>query len=66
MDAERAAALRGLTERGVTAAGVFETRDEELTGRGVEFVSAPEKKFYGMEAVFKDSTGNSFRWMERK
>jgi catechol 2,3-dioxygenase-like lactoylglutathione lyase family enzyme len=71
MDADSAAALRGLIQKGVTAAGVFETRDiqktyEELMARGVEFVSAPEKKFYGMEAVFKDSTGNSFSLMERK
>jgi predicted enzyme related to lactoylglutathione lyase len=71
MDAESAAALRNLIQKGVTAAGVFETSDiqktyQELTARGVEFVSAPEKKFYGMEAVFKDSTGNWFSLMERR
>src|SRR5580658_1605379 len=71
MDAESAAKLRILIQKGVTAAGVFETGDiqktyEELTARGVEFVSAPEKKFYGIEAVFKDATGNWFSLIERK
>lgn len=71
MDAESAATLRGLIAKGVTAAGVFETGDiqktyEELKGRGVEFVSGPEKKFYGVEAVFKDTTGNWFSLIERK
>jgi len=71
MDAESAATLRSLIQKGVTAAGVFETGDiqktyEDLTARGVEFVSPPQKKFYGMEAVFKDPTGNWFSLMERK
>ena len=70
MDAESAATLRGLIRKGVSAAGVFETGDigktyAELTARGVEFVSPPEKKFYGTEAVFKDPTGNWFSLTER-
>jgi len=71
MDAESAATLRTLIQRGVSAAGIFETADiqktyEELSARGVEFVSPPEKKFYGTEAVFKDPTGNWFSLNERK
>jgi uncharacterized glyoxalase superfamily protein PhnB len=71
MDAESAAALRGLIQKGVSAAGIFETGDiqktyQELSARGVEFVSPPEKKFYGTEAVFKDPTGNWFSLAERK
>jgi catechol 2,3-dioxygenase-like lactoylglutathione lyase family enzyme len=71
MDAESASALRGLIQKGVTAAGVFETGDiqktyQELMARGVEFVSPPQQKFYGTEAVFKDTTGNWFSLMERK
>jgi catechol 2,3-dioxygenase-like lactoylglutathione lyase family enzyme len=71
MDAESAATLRNLIWKGVTAAGVFETGDiqktyQELTERGVEFVSPPQQKFYGAEAVFKDTTGNWFSLMERK
>lgn len=71
MDAERTMALRNLIQQGISAAGVFETGDiqrthRELTARGVEFVSPPQKKFYGTEAVFKDPTGNLFSLTERK
>jgi len=71
MSAENAAALREMIRTGISAAGIFETADiqktyEELKARGVEFVSPPEKKFYGWEAVFKDSTGNVFSLGERK
>jgi catechol 2,3-dioxygenase-like lactoylglutathione lyase family enzyme len=71
MDAESAAALRDLIRKGVSAAGIFETSDirktyEELTARGVEFVSPPQQKFYGAEAVFKDPTGNRFSLSERR
>jgi len=71
MDAESASTLRSLIQKGVSAAGIFETADiqrtyEELTARGVEFVSPPQQKFYGTEAVFKDTTGNWFSLSERK
>jgi catechol 2,3-dioxygenase-like lactoylglutathione lyase family enzyme len=71
MDAESAATLRNLIQKGISAAGVFETGDiqrtyEELAARGVEFVSPPTQKFYGTEAVFKDPTGNWFSLIERK
>jgi catechol 2,3-dioxygenase-like lactoylglutathione lyase family enzyme len=71
MDADSAAALRNLIQKGVTAAAVFETADiektyQELASKGVEFVSPPEKRFYGTEAVFKDPTGNWFSLIERK
>jgi catechol 2,3-dioxygenase-like lactoylglutathione lyase family enzyme len=70
MDADSAAALRNLIQKGISAAGIFETGDiqktyEELSARGVEFLSPPEKKFYGTEAVFKDPTGNWFSLSER-
>lgn len=43
--------------------GVFETDDckssyELMKGRGVEFVTPPEERPYGIEAVFKDDSGN--------
>jgi len=71
MSAENAAALREMIHTGISAAGIFETADiqktyEELKARGVEFISPPEKKFYGWEAVFKDPTGNLFSLGERK
>ena len=65
MDAETTAQLRAIIEKGVLGAGVFHTDDcqatyEELKSRGVEFSSAPEKRPYGIEAVFKDNSGNWF------
>jgi predicted enzyme related to lactoylglutathione lyase len=34
---------------------------EELKGRGVEFSEAPEERPYGIDAGFRDPSGNSFR-----
>src|ERR1700712_2226553 len=53
------------------AVGVFDTADcrktyEELVARGVEFSGPPEEKFYGIEAVFKDSSGNHFSLSQPK
>ena len=57
--------VRALVERGVFGAGVFETPDckktyEELKRRGVEFMSPPQERPYGIEALFKDNSGNWF------
>ncbi len=69
-DAESLAAMRTLIEKGKMGAGVFFTSDcrktyEELRQRGVEFVSPPQEKFYGVEAMFKDDSGNWFSLTER-
>jgi len=53
------------------AAGVFETSDcrktyEELAAKGVEFMAPPEEKFYGVEAVFRDPSGNRFSLTQPK
>jgi predicted enzyme related to lactoylglutathione lyase len=34
---------------------------EELKGRGVEFTEAPEERPYGIDAGFRDPSGNAFR-----
>ena len=34
---------------------------EELSGRGVEFIDKPEQRPYGIDAGFRDPSGNSFR-----
>jgi len=65
MDGETAAQLRAIIEKGVLGAGAFHTDDcqatyEELKSRGVEFISAPAERPYGIEAVFKDNSGNWF------
>jgi len=49
----------------ISFAGAFDTDDcqatyEELKSRGVEFLSEPAQRPYGIEAVFKDNTGNWF------
>lgn len=71
MTAESAETLKGLIQKGLVAAGAFETADcrktyEELSARGVEFTSPPEDKFYGIEAVFKDNSGNWFSLTQHK
>ena len=49
------------------AGTVFLTTDdcqksyEELSARGVEFVEPPEARPYGIDAGFRDPSGNSFR-----
>lgn len=62
---ESAIQMRELVKKGTFGFGVFECRDiyatyEELKARGVEFKKAPKKEFYGIEALFKDDSGNWF------
>lgn len=71
MDEETASQLRSLVGKGVMGAGVFDTDDvraayEELKSRGVEFMSPPAERPYGIEALFKDNSGNWFSLTERK
>jgi len=39
-------------------------RYEELKARGVEFTEAPEERPYGIDAGFRDPSGNSIRLTE--
>ena len=62
---ETAAQMRNLVQSGTFGFGVFECKDiyatyEELKAKGVEFKKAPKKEFYGIEALFKDDSGNWF------
>ena len=71
LDQDTAATLRQLLEKGVLCGGVLETSDcrqdyEDLKARGVEFSSAPVERFYGIEAVMKDNSGNWYSLTERK
>jgi predicted enzyme related to lactoylglutathione lyase len=58
--------IRSLTAKGA-ASTIFLTTDdvqasyEELTGRGVEFVDTPEERPYGIDASFRDPSGNHIR-----
>jgi predicted enzyme related to lactoylglutathione lyase len=69
MDEETANQLRAIMAKGVLGAGVFDTDDcratyEELKAKGVEFLSEPAERFYGVEAVFRDNSGNWFSLTE--
>lgn len=71
MDEESVAMLRKLLEKGVLGGGVVETDNirrtyEELKARGVEFISEPKEMPYGIEALFRDDSGNFFSMGERK
>ena len=58
--------LRSVVAKGV-AAPIFLTTDdchasyEELKARGVEFVDTPEERPYGIDASFRDPSGNHIR-----
>jgi catechol 2,3-dioxygenase-like lactoylglutathione lyase family enzyme len=65
MDEETSTKLREILAKGVLGAGVFVADDcratyEELKAKGVQFVSEPTQRPYGIEAVFKDNSGNWF------
>ena len=70
-DAKQAEQIKVLVQSGALGIGVFETDDinsdyERLSTQGVEFVSPPEEKFYGIEAIVKDNSGNWFSLTQRK
>ncbi len=57
--------MKDLVRSGTFGFGVFECNDifatyEELKAKGVEFKKPPKKEFYGIEALFKDDSGNWF------
>ena len=65
MDQATSEALRALIRQGVMGAGAFQTADckrtyEELKAKGVEFTQPPTERFYGIEALMKDNSGNWF------
>lgn len=68
---ESANQLRTLITNGKLGAGVFDTANcqatyEELSSRGVEFLSPPAERPYGIEAIFKDNSGNWFSLTQHK
>ena len=66
MDPETAEQVRTLMGKGF-AGTVFLTTDdarttfEELEGRGIEWSDRPEERPYGIDAGFRDPSGNSIR-----
>jgi catechol 2,3-dioxygenase-like lactoylglutathione lyase family enzyme len=62
---ENTAELRSLVAKGAIGPGVFATDDchkthAEMVERGVVFLSEPAERPYGIEAVFRDDSGNWF------
>jgi uncharacterized glyoxalase superfamily protein PhnB len=66
MDDATAADVRNLMSKGFAGTVFLTTEDcqasyEELSGRGVEFVEKPEERPYGIDAGFRDPSGNHLR-----
>ncbi len=68
-DNDTAEKVKELMAKGA-AGTVFLTTDDvhasydELKGRGVEFVDAPEERPYGIDSSFRDPSGNHLRLMQ--
>ena len=66
VDAETTEQIKTLMSKGFAGAIFLTTDDcqasyEELRSRGVEFTETPEERPYGIDAGFRDPSGNSFR-----
>lgn len=71
MTKEQADNHRELVKKGLIGCGVLNTEDinktyQELKAKGVQFMSPPEEKFYAIEALFKDNSGNWFSLTQQK
>jgi catechol 2,3-dioxygenase-like lactoylglutathione lyase family enzyme len=65
-DEDTAAKIRELTAKGAASGIFFATDDcqatyEEMKARGVEFTEEPSPRPYGIDAAFRDPSGNNFR-----
>ena len=70
MDEESAEQVRALVAKGFLGPGAFDVDDcagahASLTERGVTFLSEPTERFYGIEATFRDNSGNWFSMTQR-
>ena len=69
-DEDTAKAIRELVAKGAMGGGVWDADDvrktyAELCERGVEFVQEPAERPYGVEALFRDDSGNWFSLTQR-
>lgn len=70
-DEETAATLKDLVAKGAAGGGLFFQADdiqstyEEMRNRGVEFSQEPMEQPYGVDAGFRDSSGNNMRVAQR-
>jgi catechol 2,3-dioxygenase-like lactoylglutathione lyase family enzyme len=73
IDEDSAAQLIALVARGAVSGGgsvIFASDDvratyEELSARGVEFTQPPMERSYGIDAAFRDPSGNAYRITQR-
>jgi len=68
---EDAETVRALVAKGSLGGGVFATDEcrktfEELSAKGVTFLQEPADRPYGVEALFRDDSGNWFSLTETK
>jgi len=66
VDEETGAQIRAVLAKGMAGGLVFSTDDckadfEELKSRGVEFAQEPNEGWYGIDAGFRDPSGNQAR-----
>ncbi|SHF37398.1 VOC family protein [Streptoalloteichus hindustanus] len=71
VDEATAEQMRTLVGKGVLGAGAFSTEDcraavEELRAKGVTILQEPAERPYGVEAVFRDDSGNWFSLTEAR
>ena len=71
MDESTVKQIRELVKKGAFGCGVLETDDcrktyRELKEKGVEFMAEPSERPYGVEALFKDDSGNWFSLCQRR
>jgi catechol 2,3-dioxygenase-like lactoylglutathione lyase family enzyme len=71
LDPESAEALKKLVGKGAVGAGAFTTDDcrgdyATFKARGVEFLQEPTERPYGIEAIFRDDSGNWYSLTERR
>jgi catechol 2,3-dioxygenase-like lactoylglutathione lyase family enzyme len=68
-DADTKAQIEAVVAKGAALGLFFRTDDvhgtyEELKGRGVEFQQEPTQQPYGVDAGFRDPSGNQMRMMQ--
>ena len=70
-DADTAEQVKTLTAKGAAGGLFFSTDDcrasyEELKSRGVEFSEEPSERPYGIDAAFRDPSGNHIRMIQSR
>jgi catechol 2,3-dioxygenase-like lactoylglutathione lyase family enzyme len=66
LDPETAEQLLALVAKGAMGPGIIRTEDcratcQELESRGLELAQQPSERFYGIDATFRDPSGNLWR-----